>query len=156
VEMLDQLLYVDINSYLPETLLVKTDIASMAHSLEARSPFLDHEFMELTASMGSFLKLRNLKTKYLLRKIAKNFLPRKCINKRKQGFVPPLTYWFRGELSDYIKSELLGKYFLGFGLFDKNCLEQYIRENQQMVKDHTYMLWTLLTLKHWLEVWFRK
>src|SRR5262249_47345788 len=86
---LERFLYADIKTMLPNDLLAKVDIASMAHSLEVRSPFLDHELLELTASMPARLKLKGKEKKYLLKKIAEDFLPSECIYRPKRGFSVP-------------------------------------------------------------------
>lgn len=153
-DLIDQLLSVDINTYLPEVLLAKTDISSMAHSLEARSPLLDHEFMELTAKMPSSLKLRGLNSKFILKKIAQNYLPRECFERKKQGFIPPLTSWFRRKYKDYLKSELMDKKFLSYGLFNEDILKRLINDHVETKRNNTYALWVILVLKKWLDVWF--
>ncbi len=97
-DFIDATMLVDINSYLPEDLLVKMDIVTMAHSLEARSPFLDHHFMEFAARIPSHLKVRGRETKYLLRKALTGLLPREVLTRGKMGFGVPIGRWFRREL----------------------------------------------------------
>lgn len=152
-DWLDQILYLDINSYLPDDLLVKVDIASMAHNLEIRSPFLDHEFLELTAKMPSNLKFRGYNKKYLLKKIASSYLPWQCINKPKQGFALPLEHWFRRDLERYLIENLLNKKFLDYG-FKKEGIEKLISEHKIYHQNYTPYLWVLLTLSHWFKIWF--
>lgn len=153
LDKIDQLLYVDINSNLADDLLVKVDIASMAHSLEIRSPFLDHEFLELTAKMPSFLKMAGHNKKYLLKKIALKFIPRECIEREKKGFAVPLEYWFRGELKEYLRERLLNKKFLDFG-FKKEGIEKMISDHKNFRQNYASQLWALLFLSEWLRVWF--
>ncbi|OIO14754.1 asparagine synthase (glutamine-hydrolyzing) [Candidatus Gottesmanbacteria bacterium CG_4_10_14_0_8_um_filter_37_24] len=153
-DLIDKLLYVDINSYLPETLLTKADIASMANSLELRSPFLDHEFMELVAKMPSKFKQHFFSGKYLLKKIAMNYMPNECINRKKQGFIPPLDIWFRKGLSRYLKENLLDSHFISFGYFRQDVIEDLIDKQCEKLQNNAYQLWTLLCLKNWLQVWF--
>ncbi|PIR89749.1 asparagine synthase (glutamine-hydrolyzing) [bacterium (Candidatus Gribaldobacteria) CG07_land_8_20_14_0_80_33_18] len=153
LDWLDKLLYVDINSNLADDLLVKVDIASMAHSLEIRSPFLDHEFLELTAKMPSDLKMKGHNKKYLLKKIAEKYLPEECIKKQKQGFSVPLEHWFRKQLFDYLKNELLDKKFLDFG-FKKEGIEKMLSDHKNYRQNYAYQFWTLLFLKKWLQIWF--
>ncbi|MCL4338136.1 asparagine synthase (glutamine-hydrolyzing) [Patescibacteria group bacterium] len=153
-DVLDKLLYADLHSYLPEYLMVKIDISSMAHSLEARSPFLDHEFMELEAKMPANLKVRNFQTKYILRKIARKYLPKECVDRKKQGFIPPLDIWFRGELVSYLETELSDRKFLSYNIFKPERLRKMIKEHRDCVADNSYALFTILMLKHWLETWF--
>src|SRR5581483_3414718 len=125
-DWLDRILYTDIKTYLPDDLLAKVDIASMAHSVEVRSPFLDHEFMEMTAKIPSNLKLKGQNKKYILKQLAYDLLPRECIDRPKQGFGVPLEHWFRGHLHDYLRENLLDQKFLDYGWFKKDSLERLI------------------------------
>ena len=153
LDWLDKILYTDILSYLPDDLLVKVDIASMAHSLEIRSPFLDHELLELTAKMPSSLKLRGYDKKYLLKKIAEKYLPKECIYRPKQGFGVPLEYWFRAEMSGYLKEKLLNKNFLNLG-FKKEGIQKMLAEHNKRKQNYANQLWALLMLQEWLQMWF--
>lgn len=151
---IDDLLYKDINSYLPDCLLVKNDIASMAFSLEVRSPFLDHEFMELCAKIPPNFKLRGLETKYLLKKIARDLIPDKCFSRKKKGFLPPLEHWFRGRLYMYLKSQITDKKLNSYGIFKKEELQNLLEEHKNYKNNHTYTLFAILMLKNWMDVWF--
>ncbi|OGS17877.1 MAG: asparagine synthase (glutamine-hydrolyzing) [Elusimicrobia bacterium RIFOXYA2_FULL_50_26] len=146
---IDRLLYTDIMSYLPECLLVKMDIASMANSLEARSPFLDHELIELAAHMPAGLKLHGLTGKYILKKALRNMLPAAILNRKKMGFAIPVHHWFRGDLKNYISDILLSPQFLQRNYFDKNAVERLIKEHNQGAAEHGYRLWSLLMLELW-------
>lgn len=148
---MDQIFYTDINSYLPDDLLVKVDIASMAHSLEIRSPFLDHEFMELCAKIPENLKIKEFNKKYIFKKLIKKYLPKECICRPKMGFGAPLDDWFKGKLENYLRENLLDKNFLNFG-FKKEGIEKLIKEHKKGIKNNSYKLWALLMLKFWLEV----
>ena len=117
--LIDKLLYSDIKTYLPEDLLVKVDIATMANSLEVRSPFLDHEFMEFIAKVPFSLKLKGSTLKYILKKSLKGFLPDDIMSRRKMGFGLPITGWFRTDLKDYIRDILLSEESLKRGYFKK-------------------------------------
>ena len=88
-----RLLHVDASLWLPDDLLVKVDRATMAHSLEARVPYLDHEFVQACARLPSTWKLHGRTTKYILKKVAEKYLPREIVHRSKQGFVMPLTEW---------------------------------------------------------------
>ena len=153
IALLDKLLRVDILNYLPEVLLVKADISSMAHSLEVRSPFLDYEFMELTAKIPHNLKLKNFNSKYILKKIAEKYLPYPIINRKKQGFVPPLDNWLR-EKHKFVTASLFDRKFMKYDLFKKDYLKKLIRDHNLYNSNNTYILWTILMLKHWLDTWF--
>lgn len=151
---IDPFLYTDLRSYLPECLMVKMDIASMANSLETRSPFLDHEFVELTATFPSSWKLHGLfHLKYIFDKTFKGWLPDEVITRGKQGFGLPMSRWFRGNLRNYLEGTLLSDKALSRGLFQKPALELLLAENRTLKKDHSYRLWALLMLEQWYQVY---
>jgi asparagine synthase (glutamine-hydrolysing) len=151
---IDPFLYTDLRSYIPECLMVKMDIASMANSLETRSPFLDHEFVELTASFPSSWKLHGLfHPKYIFDKAFKGRLPDKVIQRGKQGFGVPISRWFRGNLKNYLEGMLLSEKALSRGLFQKAALERYLADNATLKQDHSYRLWALLMLEQWYQVY---
>jgi asparagine synthase (glutamine-hydrolysing) len=149
---LNQALKIGILTHLPDDLLVKIDIASMAHGLEIRSPFLDHELLELTAKMPSKLKLNGSNKKYILKKIAEKYLPHKCIYRPKQGFNVPLEYWFKDKLSKYIETKLLNKNFLELG-FDKNYIKETLNKHKAGKENNENKLYSLLMLSLWFEEW---
>lgn len=153
-DWLDKILYTDIKTYLPDDLLVKVDIASMAHSTEIRSPFLDHEFMELVAKIPSGLKLRGQNKKYILKQLAYDLLPRECIDRPKQGFGVPLEHWFRGHLHEYLEQNLLDEKFVSYGWFKKDVLKKLISDHKEYKQNNANQLWALLMLRMWLKTWF--
>lgn len=148
---LDKILYLEIHSYLPDDLLVKVDIASMAYSLEIRSPYLDHEFMELTAKIPANLKLRGFNKKYIFKKLARKYLPNECIDRPKQGFGIPLDKWFKNELVDYFREIVLQNRKMQ-EIFQIKEIEKMLKEHQTGKINYGYKLWSLLTLAHWLEI----
>ncbi|MBI2616837.1 asparagine synthase (glutamine-hydrolyzing) [Candidatus Gottesmanbacteria bacterium] len=154
VSSLEDIMRFDFEHYLPDDLLTKVDISSMVHSLEVRSPFLDHEFVELIAKMPIELKLKGITTKYILKKIANKYLPPKIIEKKKQGFLPPMARWIRGELHTYFKKELLEKSFLSYGLVQKDDIIKLLQAHDEFKANHAYALWTLLCFKNWLKIWY--
>ncbi|MFQ5694165.1 MAG: asparagine synthase-related protein, partial [Nitrospinota bacterium] len=94
-------------TYLPGDLLVKMDIMTMAHGLEARSPFLDHKFVEMAATLPTRMKIRRGRTKYILRRAFEGTVPRRILGRGKMGFGVPLAGWFRGELREFAREILL-------------------------------------------------
>ena len=150
-DLLEQLLYVDMNSYLPEDLLVKMDMATMANSLEARVPFLDHKFMEFVAGIPSQLKLKGSKTKFILKAAFKDFLPDAIFKRRKMGFGVPISRWFRNELKNYIYEILLDHKTLNRGYFKREGIERLLNDHIALRYDHSAKIWALL----FLEIWFR-
>ncbi|MBI4434409.1 asparagine synthase (glutamine-hydrolyzing) [Candidatus Uhrbacteria bacterium] len=150
---LDRALAADIATYLPDDLLVKVDIASMAHGLEVRSPFLDYELLELTAAMPPEFKLRGHDKKWLLKRIARRLLPIECVDRPKAGFSVPLTHWFRGALLPYARERLLDPAFLSRG-FRREGVAALLDAHASGRADHANQLWALLTLAEWYAVWF--
>ncbi|MFH1061309.1 MAG: asparagine synthase (glutamine-hydrolyzing) [Candidatus Omnitrophota bacterium] len=140
---------VDIDTYLPNDLLVKMDIAAMANSLETRSPFLDHKFMEYAATIPCDLKLHNLQNKFILKKALAASLPRKIVTRKKQGFAIPIGQWFRHELKDYAYDMLLDKTSIDRGYFNRTYLKQLLDEHTAGSTDNGYKLWTLLMFELW-------
>lgn len=150
-DLLDKLLYVDINTYLPEDLLVKMDIATMANSLEARVPFLDHKFMELVAGIPSHLKLKGSTNKFILKKAFSDLLPEAILKRKKMGFGVPVSRWFRKELKGYVYEILLDRKALNRGYFRERAIQRLLDDHIALRYDHSAKIWALLIL----EIWFR-
>ncbi|HEX9960774.1 MAG TPA: asparagine synthase (glutamine-hydrolyzing) [Pyrinomonadaceae bacterium] len=149
---IDAMLLTDTMTYLPNDLLVKVDIASMANSLEARSPFLDHKVIEFAASLPEKIKVRGTETKYLLKKAASRVVPREVLYRRKMGFGIPVGYWLRNEMKDFMFETLLSEKSFKRGLFKPETVQRLVAEHVAEKQNHTYPLWTLLML----ELWFRQ
>lgn len=148
-DVLDQATYADVHSYLPDDLLVKMDIASMMNSLEARSPFLDHIFMELTSSIPTSLKMKRHSKKWILKQALKNLVPDEILSGKKHGFMVPLGDWFRNELRDYAHEVLLDRQALGRGYFEKQAIIDLLDEHAAGAVDHGSRIWALLFLELW-------
>ncbi|MCG6552842.1 MAG: asparagine synthase (glutamine-hydrolyzing) [Candidatus Magnetominusculus sp. LBB02] len=149
-DMLDAALYADFTSYLPDDLMVKADIASMAVSLEARSPFLDHEFLELTAKIPSSLKLKGLNDKkYILKKALLTLLPKDVMYRPKMGFAIPLDVWFHKGLRDYAGAVLFSDKAVGRGIFKREAVKALFDEHLATKINWGYQLWALLMLELW-------
>jgi len=146
---LDKTLYADVMMYLPDDLLVKVDVASMANSLEARSPFLDHEFMEFIARIPSELKLRGRTTKYILKEALKGILPDEVLYREKMGFGVPLDHWFRNELKEMAYDTLLSDRALQRGYFKKEAVKKILDEHLAGKWNWHNHIWNLLMLELW-------
>jgi asparagine synthase (glutamine-hydrolysing) len=146
---LDRWLYLDLMCYLPDDILVKVDIASMANSLEVRSPFLDHEVVQFAASLPPEMKRRGLTTKYILKKTLERLLPQEIIHRPKHGFRIPISDWLRGELRGPVREVLLDPAALARGYFRPEQVERLIREHETGQIDHGTRLWELLNLELW-------
>src|SRR6185503_7862461 len=149
--IIDASLLTDTMTYLPNDLLVKMDIASMAVSLEARSPFLDHHLMEFAASLPDRLKLRGMTTKYLLKRVLKQFVPEENLTRAKMGFGVPIGHWFRGSMQTFLRETLLSEKALSRGLFDRDEVRRIVDEHVEHQRDHDSRLWSLLMLELWFE-----
>jgi asparagine synthase (glutamine-hydrolysing) len=150
--LLNSMLLTDQMAYLPNDLLVKVDIASMANSLEARSPFLDHKVIEFAASLPENLKMQGFNTKSLLKKVAARLVPKEVIYRRKMGFGVPIGDWFRKDMKNFVREILSAEKSLNRGIFRPEMIEKYVNEHTTAEKDHTHQLWILLML----ELWFQK
>jgi asparagine synthase (glutamine-hydrolysing) len=149
--MTDALLQTETMTYLPDDLLVKVDIASMAVSLEARSPFLDHHVLEFAASLPPNLKLHRLTTKYLLKKALRSRVPAENLGRKKMGFGVPVGVWLRRNLRDLLHESLLPDRVRARGLFRPGAVQRLIDDHLAKRHDHTNQLWTLVMLELWFE-----
>ncbi len=146
----EKMLYADTKVWLPDDLLMKMDKMSMAASLEARVPLLDHKLVELAAAMPLRMKLEGLQGKGVLRKLAKGILPKEIIRRKKVGFVVPINVWFRRDLKPLLESMLFSARFLDRGYFDSGYLSKLVTEHTEGRVDHRRELWTLLNLELWM------
>jgi asparagine synthase (glutamine-hydrolysing) len=149
---LDAVLYADVHTYLADTLLPKVDVAAMATSLEVRSPFLDHELMELAARIPSRLKVRGRTSKWIFRRAAERILPRGIVRRRKHGFGVPLECWLRGELREMTHDLLHSRRARERGHFRPEAVEQLVAEHESGRNSWSLGLYNLLVL----ELWYRR
>jgi asparagine synthase (glutamine-hydrolysing) len=149
LDPVDLAMATDVSSYLPYDLLVKVDITSMANSLEARSPFLDHEVMEFAARLPVKIKMRGRRLKYLLKRAFADLLPAEIVNRRKMGFGVPVGQWFRGPLRELLRDALLSRQSVDRGYFRQTAIQQLVAQHLEARADHTFQLWNLLMLELW-------
>jgi asparagine synthase (glutamine-hydrolysing) len=147
--VVDRMLDVDVQTYLPDDLLVKMDIATMASSLEARSPLLDHELMEFAASLPASLKVRGRDKKVVLRRALRGWVPDEVLDAPKRGFRLPLGDWLRGELGDHARSVLLDRQAIERGYFREDYVRSLLDRHTAGVQDHSYGIFTLLMFELW-------
>lgn len=148
-QYLDRLLHVDTRLWLPDDLLTKVDRATMAHSLEARVPYLDHRFVEFCARLDGKLKIRGATHKFLLKRLASRYLPPEIVSRDKQGFVMPLREWLTGRLAGQLESHLSGGGLARRGIFRPGALERLVDEHRGGRRQHAGRLWALLILERW-------
>lgn len=146
---LNQLLYVDLKTFLPCLNLMTTDKTSMAANLEVRVPFLNQEMLELTARMPTRLKLRGLKRKYILKRAAEKLLPREVVWRKKAGFGAPIRSWLRGPLQPMVNDLLSAETIKRRGLFRPEEVKRVIDANLSGREDYNLQVFQLLTLELW-------
>jgi asparagine synthase (glutamine-hydrolysing) len=146
----DAMMHADIQTYLPGDILVKVDVATMAHGLEGRSPFLDHTVMEFAARLPVTLKLRGGEKKYILRRAARGLVPDQLLNRPKKGFSVPLAHWFRRELRNMAFDVLLSRRACQRGILSRRMVEAMLTDHCQGRYEWHVQIWTLLMLELWL------
>jgi asparagine synthase (glutamine-hydrolysing) len=146
---LNQLLYVDLKTFLPCLNLAYTDKTSMAANLEVRVPFVNHELLELAARMPTHLKLRGLKRKYIFKRAAETLLPRDVVWRKKAGFGAPIRAWLRGPLRSMVADLLSKENLRRRSLFDPAGVQSLINANASGREDFSLQIYQLLTLELW-------
>jgi len=146
---LEKLLHIDARLWLVDDPLTKVDRASMAHSLEARVPFLDHRLVEFCATLHPNFKLKGRQGKYLLKKVAEKYLPHEIVHRSKHGFVMPLSEWLATQLKNTVHEELSPAALGRRGLFAKSALPGLLQAHYSGRKNHAGRIWSLLVLEKW-------
>jgi asparagine synthase (glutamine-hydrolysing) len=152
---IDRLLRTDLLTYLPEDLLVKVDRATMANSLEARAPLLDHKVVEFAARLPVDRKIVGSNTKALLRSIAKRLMPADLVDRPKMGFTIPLAGWFRGPLGQRFQDLVLAPDAASRDHLDVSVASTLLREHRAGAADHNDQLWLLLMFEMWARTWLK-
>ena len=148
-EPLNRMLYVDTKLWLPDDLLARGDKTSMATSLEARVPLLDHKLVEFAASVPQNLKVKGFARKYLLKKASEAWLPPQIIHRKKKGFPVPFTLWFRKEARSFLRDALSPSTVRRRGLFNPVLVEKLLSEHERGFANHTSLLYGLLSVELW-------
>ena len=152
MDSMDWMMRHDQSHYLPDCLMVKTDIASMANSLEVRCPLLDHHMIEFAATIPSHMKIDSSGGKAILKSAVKDLLPEAIFNKPKTGFGVPVSKWFRGDLAPFLKDVLLSDSATKRELFHPGHIHRMVEEQLSGTRDWGNRLWAFLIL----ELWFRE
>jgi len=148
-DAIDNLLYLDSKTYLPSDILTKVDRMSMANSLEARCPLLDHRLIEYVMRIPSAMKLNGRKTKYIFKKALSTIVPSDILHREKQGFGVPINEWINLQLKDRIQSDLSDQRSISRGYFDPKYVNLLLDEHRRGRRDHSHALWTLWMLELW-------
>ena len=145
--------WADLHTYLPDDLMVKVDVASMAHGLESRSPLLDHVLMEWAAGIPQQVRMARGVTKALFKSAMEPYLPAELIYRPKMGFGLPVDPWFRNELKELAYDTLLSQSARERGLFRPDYVRLLLDEHCRLTRDHHTRLWALLMLELWFRMW---
>jgi len=145
--------YLDFRLYLEDDLLVKIDRASMACSLELRTPYLDHRLIEFAASLPTQLKVPTVQLKHLLKKAVSIWLPREIVYRQKRGFSVPVAEWMRGELRSWLDETLGEEKLKRNGLFSVSFVRRLLEEHWARQADHRRLLWPLFCFELWYDRW---
>lgn len=147
--LLERIIYLDTVTELPGDILTKVDRMSMAHSLEVRVPLLDHVLVEYVARLPVDYKLHGTTTKYILKKAFGHLLPEQILKRPKMGFALPLQHWFSNDLKDFLRDVLFDSRSMQRGYFRPAFVDKLVDEHARGRRDHSYLLWSLMTLELW-------
>jgi asparagine synthase (glutamine-hydrolysing) len=148
-DMLDKIFYLDMKTYLADDLLMMGDKMSMAHSLEMRVPFCDHKLIEFVATIPTEFKLKGFKLKSLLKESLAELLPVEILQRRKQGFMVPLSKWFQNELKDFTMDLLSEERIKNRGYFRPDFIKWLLRQHYGGKQDFADQIYALISLELW-------
>jgi asparagine synthase (glutamine-hydrolysing) len=151
IDFISNLQYLDLQTYMVDSVLTKVDRASMMSSLEVRVPLLDHKFAELSFKIPSHLKLRLKEQKFIFKKAMSSYLPENILKHPKQGFGIPLSVWFKDDLKLYVRDVLLSQNSLLSSYLDKKYIKKVVEANTTGMKDMSSRMWSLLFFEEWLK-----
>jgi asparagine synthase (glutamine-hydrolysing) len=146
---LQRLQYLCMKLYLQDDVLLKVDRASMAHSLEVRTPFLDRDVVEFTCRIQPADKLRGLTTKYVLKRAVRHLLPKEIIHRRKAGFMMPVALWLSQNMRETVEDLCSAKAIGGTGIFDPRFVRKILDEHFEERRDHRKQIYPLLCFMAW-------
>lgn len=149
----NQQMYVDVKTYLVDNILVKVDRMSMATSVEARVPFLDHRFVEFAGTVPGKYKLQGRKTKMILKQSMEELLPKEILYRGKEGFSIPIKNWLKNELKPMMMDTLSPEKIKREGFFNSNYVDTLINEHLSGKENHSHRLWALMIFGRWYDIY---
>ncbi|HYE66486.1 MAG TPA: asparagine synthase (glutamine-hydrolyzing) [Pyrinomonadaceae bacterium] len=155
-DFLSRMIYLELKLRLPELLLTRVDKLTMAASVEARVPFLDHRLVEYAMGLPRSLKVEGKSGKHILKRALEGILPRDVLYSPKRGFGAPIREWFRGPTSDLLGAHLLNSPMRRRGFFDYQFIARMLEEHRRHARDWEFQLWALLNLSLWYERWIER
>ena len=154
-DLLTRMTYNEFKLRLPELLLMRVDKITMSNSIEARVPFLDHDLVDFTMDIPEKWKIKNKKSKYILKKALKGIIPDKIINRKKMGFGAPMSEWLREGFGYEAKNKILNSALLKLNYFKIDEIEEMIDKHIKNKEDNATCIWTILNLCCWYEYWIK-
>lgn len=154
VDPIRAMLLADLRNWLPDNLLERGDRMSMAASLELRPPLLDHRLVDLAFRLPSSVKVRSGQTKWVLKEVARRYLPANIVDRRKVGFRVPIDAWFRSSLRDSVRERLTGNGSFVAETFDKSAIRDLLDRHDSGTFNEEIRIWTLMSLEVWHETFF--
>jgi len=151
--LLDKVAALDIEGYLPEYQLAYMDRMSMAHGLEVRSPYCDHDLVQYITSLPHDYRLKGSRSKHILKHIAKEWIPPGIAERKKVGFDSPIGQWFKGELRDFLQTFLSPEHLKRSGMLDSNSVQSIIADHLSGRRDYSLQLWSILALEGWYRMY---
>jgi asparagine synthase (glutamine-hydrolysing) len=155
-DQLERMIYLELKLRLPELLLMRVDKMTMATSVEARVPFLDHKLVEFAMSLPRHMKLRNGETKYILKRALAGIIPDRIIRRQKRGFGAPINQWMLDHMGKFVEHALLNSPLRKRGLFDYDFVARLLAEHRAERVNYSFFLWSLLNLSLWYEHWIER
>ena len=153
---LDRLIYQEFQLRLPELLLMRVDKITMSTSIEARVPFLDHRLVEFTSHIPAAMKLKNGRTKHILKEAVRGLIPNEVIDRPKQGFSVPVKEWFRSDLAGYAARSILESRLRERGFFDYGVLRDILEAHRTVRRNYDTVLWNLVNVSQWYDQWIAR
>jgi asparagine synthase (glutamine-hydrolysing) len=155
-DQLDRMIYQELKLRLPELLLMRVDKVTMATSVEARVPFLDHHLVEFAMKIPRSLKYRNGETKYLLKRALAGVVPARVLERKKQGFGAPIKEWLFGRMSGFVEDAIFGSALSRREIFDYENVRRLLEEQRAGRVNYSFHLWALLNLSLWYDRWIEQ
>jgi asparagine synthase (glutamine-hydrolysing) len=152
-DLLQQMSVLELSNRLPELLLMRVDKMSMAHSIEARAPFLDHTLVSYGLSLPRELKINGKLTKRVLKESLRGVLPDEVLDRPKQGFRVPMPDWLRGPLANRAKHQIFESTLATRGFFNREYIDNLWNRHLTGVQDQSFDLWCLVNLGAWYDRW---
>jgi asparagine synthase (glutamine-hydrolysing) len=151
--LLDKIVALDLEGYLPEYQLAYIDRMSMAHGLEVRSPFCDYKLVKYVTSLPHEYRLKGLRSKHILKAVAKKLIPSRIAERKKVGFDSPIGQWFKGELRPFLQSFLSKDHLKKSGMLDPDCVQSIMADHLAARRDYSLQLWSVIALEGWFRMY---